>query len=101
MEFGPDLGRTQYSIRTRRLLQRANSSTISHDATLRYADGLIQDVTSSNEQAAFPDTLIVPALANAHDHGRGLKTSAYGAFDTAVEAWVPATYTLPRLDFLW
>jgi len=100
MESGSDIaGRAEGSIRTRRLLQRANSSAISFDATLRYADGLIRDVSlDSNERSPFPDTLIVPALANAHDHGRGLKASAYGAFDTAVEAWVPATYTLPRLD---
>jgi cytosine/adenosine deaminase-related metal-dependent hydrolase len=86
-------------VRTRRLLQRADSSVISPDATLHYANGLIREVSSGSSTAAdYPDTLIVPALANAHDHGRGLKTSAYGAFDTAVEAWVPATYTLPRLD---
>jgi cytosine/adenosine deaminase-related metal-dependent hydrolase len=46
----------------------------------------------------FPDTLVIPGLSNAHDHGRGLKTIAYGAFDDAVEAWVPATYTIPPLD---
>jgi cytosine/adenosine deaminase-related metal-dependent hydrolase len=91
-------GGTESSVRTRHLLQQTNSSAISHDATLRFANGLIQDVAFSGEQARFPNTLIVPALANAHDHGRGLKASAYGAFDTAVEAWVPATYTLPRLD---
>jgi cytosine/adenosine deaminase-related metal-dependent hydrolase len=81
------------------LLRRAGSPDISADATLRYADGLIREVAlGSAGREPFPDTLIVPALANAHDHGRGLKTSAYGAFDTAVEAWVPATYTLPRFD---
>ena len=97
MESGSDIeGATE--IRTRRLLQRTNSSAISHDATLRYAGGLIQDVAFSDQRAPFPNTMIVPALANAHDHGRGLKASAYSAFDTAVEAWVPATYTLPRLD---
>ena len=87
------------SVRTRRLLQRANSPVISRNVILHYADGLIRDVsTDAGDREEYPDTLIVPALANAHDHGRGLKTSAYGAFDTAVEAWVPATYTLPRLD---
>ena len=97
MEQGID--RSEGAIRTRRLLQRAGSSAVSSDATLRHADGLIQDISlGSTGQDPFPDTLIVPALANAHDHGRGLKSSAYGAFDTAVEAWVPATYTLPRLD---
>jgi cytosine/adenosine deaminase-related metal-dependent hydrolase len=96
MEPGPDI---EGSIRTRRLLQHANSPAISRDASLHYADGQIRHVAfGSDASEHYPDTLIVPALANAHDHGRGLKTSAYGAFDTAVEAWVPATYTLPRLD---
>src|SRR3954447_13075562 len=89
-------------IRTRRLLQQAGSPTISADATLQFEGGEIRSVTFGAATPAatepFPDTLIVPALSNAHDHGRGLKTSAYGAFDTAVEAWVPATYTIPRVD---
>jgi 5-methylthioadenosine/S-adenosylhomocysteine deaminase len=89
-------------VRTRRLLQRANSSIVSADATLQHDNGTIRSVTFGSEAGAardlFPDTLIVPAMSNAHDHGRGLKTTAYGAFDTAVEAWVPATYTIPRLD---
>jgi cytosine/adenosine deaminase-related metal-dependent hydrolase len=42
--------------------------------------------------------LLMPPLANAHDHGRGVKTLAYGAQDAPVEAWVPATYTLAPLD---
>jgi cytosine/adenosine deaminase-related metal-dependent hydrolase len=45
-----------------------------------------------------PGTLALPALANAHDHGRGLRPSAYGVADDAVELWVPGTYTLPPLD---
>jgi cytosine/adenosine deaminase-related metal-dependent hydrolase len=71
------------------------------DATLSFANGAIAEVqwhTHETAKADYPDTLIVPALSNAHDHGRGLKTLAYGAADTAVEAWVPATYTIPLLD---
>jgi cytosine/adenosine deaminase-related metal-dependent hydrolase len=45
-----------------------------------------------------PGTLALPALCNAHDHGRGLRPSAYGVADDAVELWVPGTYTLPPLD---
>ncbi len=88
------------SIRTRRLLQRPDSRIITRNATLTFASGKITTIRSDarGDADTFPDTLIIPALANAHDHGRGLKTLAYGAFDTAVEAWVPATYTIPRLD---
>lgn len=42
--------------------------------------------------------LAVPALCNAHDHGRGLRPSAYGVADDAVELWVAGTYTMPPLD---
>lgn len=89
------------TIGTRRLLQRGLPATIGRDASLHFADGVVGKVTMRDPASAgspFPDTLIVPALANAHDHGRGWKTLAYGAADTAVEAWVPATYTIPRLD---
>ena len=88
------------SIATARLLSGTVPLTVSRNATLHVADGLITAVDHDSRSApeCFPDTLIVPALANAHDHGRGLKTLAYGAIDTAVEAWVPATYTIPPLD---
>jgi cytosine/adenosine deaminase-related metal-dependent hydrolase len=89
------------SIKTRYLLRRASPLMLDRHATLQIDGSAIAAVTSDREATvdeAYPDTLIVPALANAHDHGRGLKTLAYGAFDTAVEAWVPATYTLPPLD---
>lgn len=45
-----------------------------------------------------PGSLALPALCNAHDHGRGFRPSAYGVADDAVELWVPGTYTLPPLD---
>jgi cytosine/adenosine deaminase-related metal-dependent hydrolase len=43
-------------------------------------------------------TLALPALCNAHDHGRGFRPTAHGVPDDAVELWVPGTYTLPPLD---
>lgn len=42
--------------------------------------------------------LVMPPLANAHDHGRGLRPAAYGAADAPVECWVPATYAMPAVD---
>lgn len=87
------------SIRTNYLLRSVSPVTIDRNVTLHVDGATIASVASDPaSDTAYPDTLIIPALANAHDHGRGLKTLAYGAFDTAVEAWVPATYTLPPLD---
>jgi hypothetical protein len=42
--------------------------------------------------------LLLPALANAHDHGRGLRCMSYGAVDQPLETWLPALYEVPRND---
>lgn len=44
------------------------------------------------------DLLIMPALADAHDHGRGLRTLAYGAADQSLETWLPDLRRQPRVD---
>ncbi|MEM6448070.1 MAG: amidohydrolase family protein [Cyanobacteria bacterium P01_D01_bin.123] len=41
--------------------------------------------------------LAMPALANAHDHGRGLSTFAFGAGDRPLELWLPALKLQPAL----
>ncbi len=40
----------------------------------------------------------LPALADAHDHGRGLPTLAFGAHDQALELWIAALALQPRMD---
>ncbi len=42
--------------------------------------------------------LVMPALADAHDHGRGVPTLAFGALDGALETWIPALSLQPRMD---
>lgn len=44
------------------------------------------------------DTLILPALSNAHDHGRGIRTVAFGAGDDALEVWIAALGLEPVTD---
>lgn len=39
-----------------------------------------------------------PSLVNAHDHGRGLRSAAYGAADAALEVWIPSLAMLPEVD---
>ncbi|MCU4651795.1 amidohydrolase family protein [Roseibacterium sp. SDUM158016] len=43
-------------------------------------------------------SLILPALSNAHDHGRGMRTVAFGAGDDALEIWIAALGREPRTD---
>lgn len=60
--------------------------------------GLRKDAAARAQDLGGPGLLALPALCNAHDHGRGLRPSAYGVADDAVEFWVPSTYTMPPLD---
>ena len=39
-----------------------------------------------------------PSLVNAHDHGRGLRSAAFGAADAALEVWIPSLAMLPEVD---
>jgi hypothetical protein len=62
---------------------------------LSVADGVIADVTEGD---APSDTLILPALSNAHDHGRGMRSVAFGAGDDALEVWIAALGREPATD---
>nr|WP_165388429.1 amidohydrolase family protein [Sphingomonas populi] len=42
--------------------------------------------------------LLMPALSDAHDHGRGLSPLAYGAADQPLESWVVALSAQPQVD---
>lgn len=43
-------------------------------------------------------TVLLPALCNAHDHGRGLRTVAFGAGDDALEVWIAKLGLEPKVD---
>ncbi|MCX5496145.1 amidohydrolase family protein [Kaistia dalseonensis] len=43
-------------------------------------------------------TIAIAAPVNAHDHGRGLRTLAFGAVDDGLEAWIPTLGREPRLS---
>ncbi len=40
----------------------------------------------------------MPAMSNAHDHGRGLRPLSYGAFDQPLETWFTALNVHPPVD---
>ncbi|MBV8165802.1 MAG: cytosine deaminase, partial [Alphaproteobacteria bacterium] len=64
---------------------------------LRLAGGRIAAVEPA-DAATGADLYALPALANAHDHGRGLRPAAYGAFDQTLETWLTALYIHPPVD---
>lgn len=65
------------------------------------ADGRIASITPIDPAALTAeerDRLLVPALADAHDHGRGLRTLACGTPDLPLETWLPELARQPRVD---
>src|SRR5690606_25913172 len=66
--------------------------------SLTYDENTIRSIEPGEAPANESRKLLLPPLSNAHDHGRGLRTLAYGVPDQAVEAWVAATYLLPPVD---
>lgn len=43
-------------------------------------------------------TLVLPALANAHDHARVARVSQVGSYDVPLEAWLPYLTLIPAVD---
>ena len=70
-------------------------------ATISIADGHIVAVSATGDVASAGEgtnLMALPALANPHDHGRGLHHIAVGARDQMFELWRPALYAIPPID---
>jgi cytosine/adenosine deaminase-related metal-dependent hydrolase len=65
---------------------------------IRFAEGRIAAVEPGRPSPGGEGLLLLPALANAHDHGWGLSTLAFGAADDALELWMPDLSRNPRVD---
>jgi cytosine/adenosine deaminase-related metal-dependent hydrolase len=48
--------------------------------------------------AGRKDLLLMPPLANAHDHVRGIRPTALGGFDLPLELWLTHMSNIPRVD---
>lgn len=80
--------------------------TLTHDALIRGSGpggpGRVSftDTVLSVDPGGTGDTgrLILPALCNAHDHGRGIRTVAFGAGDDTLELWISKLGHEPKTD---
>lgn len=101
-EIGTDAPDQVAAVWTERLLDRPGRAPALRRAAIGLDGARIASVRGEAAPVSGalggPGTLALPALCNAHDHGRGLRPTAYGVADDAVELWVPGTYTLPPLD---
>jgi cytosine/adenosine deaminase-related metal-dependent hydrolase len=65
--------------------------------TIAIKDGAIASVTPS-KSAAAEKLLAMPALVNAHDHGRAVRTSSIGADAMPLESWINYIGLFPAVD---
>jgi 5-methylthioadenosine/S-adenosylhomocysteine deaminase len=85
-----------------RLLAEPGAAPAQHNVSITLANGVIASVESAPEADVLAGggggLLAIPGLANAHDHGRGVRYFAYGGIDQALECWVPSVYLQPDVD---
>ena len=56
------------------------------------------DASPSVESGGAGSVLVMPALANAHDHARVARLSQVGSYDVPLEAWLPYLTLIPAVD---
>lgn len=89
------------TVRAGRLIRAAGHAPEGPHAITIAADGRIRGISPITGDRLSPEEaglLLTPALANAHDHGRGLRTLAFGADDQPLETWLPDLGRQPYLD---
>jgi len=65
--------------------------------TVEPLEPLRHDLELHNNSPLKP-LLVLPALTNAHDHARSLKSSTLGAYARPLESWLPMMALLPPID---
>ncbi|MBX2862041.1 MAG: amidohydrolase family protein [Leptolyngbyaceae cyanobacterium MAG.088] len=87
-----------------RILDFPGQHSTTKPVSIRFSHDLIETISYVPEQDVAKlseeqlGLLALPALVNAHDHGRGLASYAFGALDQALELWLPALKLKPQLS---
>jgi len=71
------------------------------DMRLSIEDGRIAAIAPSPALQGMrqgPRRLALPALSNAHDHGRFFRSASVGGFDKPLESWLPVLGIIPAAD---
>lgn len=67
-------------------------------ARVAWAGGRITAVDTLAAPVPGPRRLLLPALANAHDHARTFRSATIGAAEQPLESWLPFLGVLPGAD---
>lgn len=93
------VGATREHIEVGQILANPGAEPAAGPGRIEAADGRIAKILLSDLAAPARRNLIaLPALVNAHDHGRGHRTLAYGAMDDALELWAASLRLEPPVD---
>jgi 5-methylthioadenosine/S-adenosylhomocysteine deaminase len=72
------------------------------DMRIELAGDRIRSIAPLADKAASgtggPRLLVLPALANAHDHARTFRSATLGAFGQPLESWLPFLGVVPGMD---
>ncbi|MCY3997242.1 MAG: amidohydrolase family protein [Rhodobacter sp.] len=62
---------------------------------VKLVDGRVSEVVEASPEG---DSVLIPGLVNAHDHGRGVRSLSFGASDEPLEAWLWGLRRGPMTD---
>ncbi|EHA16789.1 amidohydrolase family protein [Halomonas sp. HAL1] len=78
---------------------RGSSFQLEGPCAVEVSDGVISKINPlASATDPIPKRLIIPALANAHDHGRPLSTTSFGASGKPLETWLLRLAVMPSVD---
>ena len=82
------------------LLAEPGHAPAQRNRRLHVEDGRISaiDGGGGSTSGGIFGTLAMPALVDAHDHGRGLRPLAFGCCDGPLELWIPGLGLEPKVD---
>lgn len=80
-----------------RLLAQPGAEPAQGPCILSIAEGRIQSIDAA-PPGAGKGLMALPALVDAHDHGRGQRTVAFGAGDDCLELWISRLGREPKVD---
>lgn len=89
---------TSDALKVRRILAFPGREPVRNGVRISWANGRIAAVEDALPVSGDPDLLALPALTNAHEHGRGVRYSCHGGIHAPLERWLPTIYFNPPVD---
>jgi cytosine/adenosine deaminase-related metal-dependent hydrolase len=79
---------------------RGNHFQLEGPCAVRVNNGIITEVTQPDTGSFHPSNhlLALPAFSNAHDHGRPLSSTSFGAAGKPLETWLLRLAVMPSVD---